>query len=806
MSNDVADEQAYVSLLYRRLDDLRKLAAERLSATLGERSTNHQQLSQRDATSTMYVDQIAQYNAVENGLCFGRLDFIDGSSRHIGRIGIHDTIDTVDPADTRTLTEADTTLAADEPLLVDWRAPAARPFYLATVAHPDGARLRRHITTQWREVVGITDETLNLVVEGVSNGWATVDDRATVDGWATVDDRATVDGRGNAADRTAARDGNLASETALLSALSASRTGRMRDIVETIQAEQDEIIRAGQAGVLVVEGGPGSGKTAVALHRAAYLLYHHRERLAKRAVLIVGPNTTFLRYIGQVLPGLGETAVVLATTGSLVPGVAASADEADDVAEIKGRAEMADVIARAVADRERVPDEPWEIAFERDILLLEPDVVEHARDLARASRLPHNPARRVFVRQMIDALAGQVAERIGANVVGGPNLLTNGDIVFVRDDLNTSSSVQAALAELWPELTPEQLLADLYADPIALEIAAPQLSRAELGRLYREPGHGWTVADVLLLDEAADYLGGDDVEERAIAEAEAARAKAYAEGVLEILSRDIDDDPEVLMAFDLIDPSRLAERQVAGDGLSVAERAAADPRWAYGHVIVDEAQELSAMAWRALMRRCPSRSMTLVGDVAQTSAPAGTTSWDRALRPYVADRWRRTELTVNYRTPAEIMAVAADVLRDVDPTLAVPTSIRAVGEAPWRRAVTDIAAGIRDAVDAEVGHIGDGRLAVIVPEACLDAVRAAVPEAATGDDTDLTASVVVLTVRQAKGLEFDAVIVAEPAAIVGASSRGRNDLYVAITRATRRLGVVHTVAVPAALATIEALP
>jgi DNA helicase IV len=467
---------------------------------------------------------------------------------------------------------------------------------------------------------------------------------------------------------------------------------------------------------------------------------------------------------------------------------------------------MADVIARAVADRERVPDEPWEIAFERDTLVIEPEVIEQARDLARASRLPHNPARRVFVRQMIDALANQVANRVGANVLGGPNLLTDGDIMLVRDDLTASASVQAALAELWPELTAEQLLTDLYADPIALEIAAPQLSRAERDHLHREPGHGWTVADIALLDEAAEYLGADDAEERAIDEAEAARAKAYAEGVLEILSRDIDDDPEVLMAFDLIDPSRLADRQVTGDGLSVAERAAADARWAYGHVIVDEAQELSAMAWRALMRRCPSRSMTLVGDVAQTSAPAGTASWDVALRPYVADRWRRTELTVNYRTPAEIMAVAADVLRDIDPTLAVPTSIRAVGEAPWRRPVADIPAGIRDAVDAEVGHLGDGRLAVIVPDECLAAARTALPEAATGDDTDLTASVVVLTVRQAKGLEFDSVIVVEPAAIVGASARGRNDLYVAITRATRRLGIVHTAAVPPALATIETLP
>jgi DNA helicase IV len=785
VSNDLADEQAYIWILYRRLDDLRKLATRRLGAALGERSTNHQQLSQRDATATMYVDQIAQYNAVENGLCFGRLDFIDGSSRHIGRIGIHDTIETVDPADASALTQSDAGLTVEEPLLVDWRAPAARPFYLATVAHPDGTQLRRHITTKWREVVGITDETLDLAALG---------------------DARTGGRPDRSGDTTAAHDGNLASETALLSALSASRTGRMRDIVETIQAEQDEIIRADPAGVLVVEGGPGSGKTAVALHRAAYLLYHHRDTLAKRAVLILGPNSTFLRYIGQVLPGLGETAVVLATTGTLVPGVTATAEEPDAVAEIKGRATMADVLARAVADRQRVPDEPWEIAFERDTLVLEPEIVEHARDQARATELPHNPARRVFVRQMIDALAAQAADRIGADVLGGSNLLTNGDLVLVRDDLVASASVQAALAELWPELTPEQLLTDLYADPLALEIAAPQLSRAERDPLRRDPGHGWTAADILLVDEAAEYLGVDDAEERAIDEAEAARAKAYAEGVLEILSRDIEDDPEVLMAVDLIDPSRLAERQFAGDGLSVAERAAADAQWAYGHVIVDEAQELSAMAWRALMRRCPSRSMTLVGDVAQTSAAAGTTSWSAALQPYVADRWRRSELTVNYRTPAEIMAVAADVLRGIDPALAVPTSIRAVGEAPWRRSVDDIAAGVRDAVDAEIGHVGDGRLAVIVPDDCLDAVRSALPAAATGDDADLGASVVVLTVRQAKGLEFDSVIVVEPSLIVGASARGRNDLYVAITRATRRLGIVDTGDVPSALATMEMVP
>ena len=587
MSNDLADEQVYVSLLYRRLDDLRKLAAERLRATLGERSTNHQQLSQRDATSAMYVDQIAQYNAVENGLCFGRLDFTDGSSRHIGRIGIHDTIDTVDRADADALTESDTPLAAEEPLLVDWRAPAARPFYLATVAHPDGARLRRHITTQWREVVGITDETLDLAVVG-----------GTLDGSSRSPAGPTrPDGR-----RRPAHDGNLASETCLLSALTASRTGEMRDIVETIQTEQDEIIRSDQTGVLVVEGGPGTGKTAVALHRAAYLLYHHREALSKRAVLIIGPNTTFLRYIGRVLPGLGETAVVLSTIGEMFPGVHATGAEPDAAAEIKGRPGMAEVLVRAVADRQRVPDEPFEVEFDKDVLLIEPEVVERARDRARATTLVHNQARLVFVHHMIDALARQAADKVGADVFGGPNLLTEGDMAVIREDLGNAMPVQLALDELWPDLTPQRLLEDLYADSIAVEIAAPEFSRDERALLRRRIGSEWTAADVPLLDEAAELLGIDDSEEVVRQEAEAERDRAYAEGVLDILSRDVEDDLEVLMAWDLLDADQLAERHIVDDGMTVAERAAADRQWAYGHIIVDEAQELSPMAWRMVMR------------------------------------------------------------------------------------------------------------------------------------------------------------------------------------------------------------
>ena len=246
------------------------------------------------------------------------------------------------------------------------------------------------------------------------------------------------------------------------------------------------------------------------------------------------------------------------------------------------------------------------------------------------------------------------------------------------------------------------------------------------------------------------------------------------------------------MAFDLIDARRLAARQAEGDGLSVAERAAADRQWAYGHIIVDEAQELSPMAWRTLMRRCPSRSMTLVGDVAQTSDLAGTSSWDDVLTPYVEDRWRIEELTVNYRTPAEIMDVAADVLTKIDPELRVPRSVRSSGVAPETVVVSrdDWGSRLPEIVAAQQREIGAGRLAVLVADVDFDHVRGLLPEAAAGEDPDLTHQCVVLEVRQAKGLEFDAVIVVEPVRIVGESPRGLNDLYVALTRATQRLTTV----------------
>jgi DNA helicase IV len=371
----------------------------------------------------------------------------------------------------------------------------------------------------------------------------------------------------------------------------------------------------------------------------------------------------------------------------------------------------------------------------------------------------------------------------------------------IREDLGNAIAVQLALDELWPDLTPQRLLEDLYADSIAVEIAAPEFSRDERAMLRRRIGSEWTVADVPLLDEAAELLGVDDSEEVARQDAEAERDRAYAEGVLDILSRDVEDDLEVLMAWDLLDADQLAERHLVDDGMTVAERAAADRQWAYGHIIVDEAQELSPMAWRMVMRHSPNRSLTLVGDVAQTSEPSGTSSWAQVLEPYVEQRWRLDRLTVNYRTPAEIMAVAEAVRQTVDPDGHAPTSIRSVGTDPWRRQVADLSA-LADIVRTEQKGVGDGRIAVLVAPEALTAVRDALPDAAVGAGADLTEPVVLLTVRQAKGLEFDSVLVVEPSLMLDASDRGANDLYVALTRATKRLGIVHTGPIPALLESV----
>ncbi|GAA4988694.1 HelD family protein [Kineococcus glutinatus] len=740
---ELAAERDYVAGLYARLDALREQTAAQLAEVRRTKATGtHQSRFERDAFATLYEDRLAQLWSVENRLCFGRLDLTATTTdrrRYVGRIGLSD--------------------PRGGQLLVDWRAPAAQDFYQATAASPRDVVRRRHLLTAGRLVTGVEDEVL-----------------VAADGEPTTGD------------------------AALLAAVSAPRTGRMGDIVATIQAEQDRVIRASERGVLVVQGGPGTGKTAVALHRTAYLLYTHRERLARSGVLLVGPSPVFLRYVEQVLPSLGETGVVTLTPAELYPGTTATAEETPAAAAVKGDLRMVDVLAAAVAARQRVPARGIRIVVDGTPVVLRPDAVAGARGKARRSRKPHNEARVTFVKEVLGSLAQQLARGRGADLAE--------ERADLLQELRENVDVRREVNLCWMPLTPQKVLGRLLTDPGVLAAAAGQLTPAERAALLRPPERAqeWTEADVPLLDELAELLGeitdstrrgeGRDAAER---ESEI----AYARTVLETAGNE----------NDLVTAEMLADRfGVDGPVGTVAERAVADRTWAYGHVVVDEAQELSAMAWRLLERRCPSRSMTLVGDVAQTSSEAGARSWGQVLRPLVDDRWRLEELTVNYRTPARIARVAAAVLEAAGIEAAAPTPVREGEHDPVAvRLGPDPAATVLEQVRAQLPHLAGGRLAVLTAtedgepgaaslRAALRAVLGERVVAAGHDDLDATVS--VLDVRRAKGLEFDAVLLVEPAEVLARGARGANDLYVALTRATQRLVVLHARPLPAGMGSL----
>ncbi|GAB2329589.1 AAA family ATPase [Streptomyces variabilis] len=662
--DELRQEQEFIDGLYARVDVLRGDAEAGVADALAQGHTPRQARLERDILVAERSGLLAALNAVDGSLCFGRIDLASGQTHHIGRIGLR--------ADDDELT----------PLLIDWRADVARPFYLATGHTPMGLRRRRHIATEGRRVTDLHDEILDL------------------------------------GDDTRTGHEDPTGDAVLLAALNSARTGRMGDIVRTIQADQDRIIRAPHRGVMVVEGGPGTGKTAVALHRAAYLLYEHRELLARRAVLIVGPNPAFLGYIGEVLPSLGETGVLLATVGELFPGVRTTRTDTPEAAAVKGRAEMAGVLAEYVRDRQALPDPVIAIEHDREVLMLDDGLVNVARERTRATKLPHNLAREHFEGHILNTLTDMLAERIGTDPYDGSSLLDPTDITQIRDELAENPEVWSAIDQLWPRITPQRLVADFLAAPEG------HLPDEDAAAIRRPVTRHWTVSDVPLLDEAAELLGEDDRLARERAERERQRQIAYAQGVLDVsyASRTFEfedkeeGDPEsseVLSAHDIIDAERFAERHEEDDHRSAAERAAADRTWAFGHIIVDEAQELSPMAWRLLMRRSPTRSMTLVGDPAQTSEAGGVGSWEGILAPYVEDRWEHHRLGVNYRTPAEVMEVAAAVVRDAHPGFEPPSSVRATGVKPWARAAADLPAATTEAVEELTPE--EGRLAVIAP-------------------------------------------------------------------------------------------
>lgn len=741
LEGGVEEEREYVGLLYSRLDELRAEKEEQLSRVRGTGAVGTMQnVSERDAFATMYEDRLAQLNAVDDRLVFGRLDLDSGECRYIGRIGLTD--------------------EQQQRLMLDWRAPEAGVFYQATAFERQGVRRRRHLLLRRREVQGVEDEVLDAEL---------------------LDEDTENHGDG-----------------ALLAALTARRTGQMGDIVATIQAEQDRIIRADLPGVLVVQGGPGTGKTAVALHRAAYLLYSHRERLKSAGVLIVGPNSTFMSYIDRVLPSLGETGVVMSSLSELYPGVRGAEEQDPRVAEVKGRLDWTQIIADAVAHRQRTLPEPRDVEIDGIRVSVTPAMINRGRERARATGKPYNEARSTFVKVVVKEIAEKLEKIVEKRSEGN-----EADRSYLVEDVRQSRDVRVLLNLCWLPRSPQNLVEDLFSKPAYLADVAPQLTAQERQLLARERGSAFTVSDVPLLDEAAELLG--DLDETA--GREEARQKAAREKDLENAQKAVENATPQLAEMGIegfLDAESVAAMNAeGGPRLSASERAQVDRTWTYGHVVVDEAQEVSPMQWHVLMRRCPLKSFTVVGDIAQGSSPSAASSWHSAMEPFVGDRLRVEELTVNYRTPRNIVDLAESVARANGLEV---TSLRTVRDGDHEPIVEQVpgerlAAAARDAVRAEQERIGEGLVAAIVPEPLVGSMREELAEV-FGERVgrgagSLSQDIVVLSADEAKGLEFDAVILVEPARLLEEAHGKVGSLYVAMTRSTHVLHVVASEPLPA---------
>lgn len=696
--SELAAEQAYISYAYDCLDAAREraLGLRRLSS-IGPGGTHQARVESEQVEDAIRARLAQLHLGDDTALVFGRIDPLptDGEGPperfYIGRVAVSD-----DQSD---------------PVVVDWRAPVAEPFYRATGRSPMGLARRRHFAVRGRHLLGMEDEVFGA--DGIGGPLG-----------------AGPEGAG----------AGIVGQGALLAALDRARSGYLGDIVATIQTEQDEIIRSELGGVLVVQGGPGTGKTVVALHRAAYLLYTHRFPLEGQGVLVVGPNRLYLRYVERVLPSLGEAGVELAVLADLVAdGISEDRDSAA-AGRIKGDARMVPVIARAVRDRQR--------ALRRDLVVgygltsLRVTVADSERIVRTARRRArgHNGGRRFVEQDLFETLA-----RSGRDDL---------DPADVRERLRHTDEVRAALEWMWPVLTPAELLRDLFGSPALLRSAASTLTDGERAALHRPRGEHlegvrFTTGDVPLLDEARALLGARP--------------------------RDADEDW---------------------------------PR-TYGHIVVDEAQDLSPMQLRMLTRRSLGGSMTVVGDIAQATGPWAPDSWDDVLRHLPSRKpSRRAELTIGYRTPGSIMSLANRVLAVAAPDLRPPRAVRE-GDAPPEVVPApsgELASTVADVVADELAVVGEGNIAVLSVDAVLaDLDRALAVEHGEASRTGLDAQVTLVPVRLVKGLELDSVVVVEPARILSDEPQGLRSLYVALTRATRRLTVVHEAPLPAVLSSPSSL-
>ncbi|HEY7223659.1 MAG TPA: UvrD-helicase domain-containing protein [Micromonosporaceae bacterium] len=754
-TQEIASEQQFVDRVYEQVESMRATSKELAREGHGRAASGPPGgLVERDAMVHRATRQLMALDAEAEGLVFGRLDFDDGETYHIGRLGLRD--------------------ENHEALLIDWRAPAAAPFYRATSSEPMGVVRRRVIICRGPEVVDLDDDVLAPDELG---------------------------------------DLRVLGEGALLAALRRSRGPQMRDIVTTIQREQDEAIRAPAKGVTLITGGPGTGKTQVALHRAAYLLYTDRGRFTDGRILVVGPSTVFTAYIGRVLPSLGEESVHLRSLGELVAGVTATRRDAAPVAAIKGSDQMSRVLTELMWQTPPGASERLRIVYAGQVLTLEESDLTRARGRIRAraeaTATRPNAARPIAATVLLQCLWSTVDS-------------TGLDRELFVDEVGDRPEFRRFLAAWWPRLTPAGVLAWL-ADPARVAILDPEPARTLAGAYL---GHeDWSVDDVPLLDELEALLG----------EPPAAAAPAQQTARLRELTTGTRPIDTFALSCGLYDgwhlyapghptPIAIAPQTIDNDAVVAAQRWAAavilreghhvvswtdgydpygedayvpvlaeplplpepdDPAPSlddYAHVILDEAQDLSPMECRMIARRSEYASMTIVGDLGQATHPLAAASWPQLLARLGRRDSRTVELRTGYRVPQVIADYAA---RYLSPAITATHSYRTGGTLSVRR-VDDLGAALHAAVQ-EVPH--DATAAVIAAD------RAVEPLAPLID----RAGVSLLPASLVKGLEFDQVIVVEPGQITAAEPRGYSRLYVVLTRAVASLTVLHREPLPAAL-------
>ncbi len=695
LQQEIEVEQEHVDRVYARLTVLRRDAsrAEKEGYQLAGVGT-FGALVERDAMVFHAARRRHALDTEHEGLVFGRLDLNTGATHYVGRMGIRDD--------------------NSRPLVVDWRAPAAAAFYRATPADPLGVVRRRMIQSSGERVTGIEDDLL--------------------------DPEAAPD------------DMRIVGDGALLASLSKATGHGMRDIVSTIQREQDDAIRSPASGVTVVTGGPGTGKTAVALHRAAYLLYADRNRFAGGGILVVGPSGVFVNYIATVLPSLGEDTATLRSLGSLVPGYDATRVDPTDVAAIKGSLRMRRVLERASHDA--VPDAPSELRllYRGTLLRLTRGDLDRIRRAALPRGARRNEARGSGFDRVFNELWSQARQ---AKVSGLP------EKPDFEAELADRNDFREFLKRWWPRFTPMRVLRWL-ADPARLRAYTQGLlSKDEIARLQGSfdalAEHGPTIADVALLDELDELMGRPRQ-----ASKKSKNPFHVHDGVQEV--------------------STFADRQAA----AYAQRGVREEDYReYAHVVVDESQDVSPMQWRMVGRRGSYASWTIVGDPAQTAWSGDLEELDRARERALGSRKRNSyALTTNYRNSSEIFAVAASVIRVIMPDLPLPTAVRSTGVDPVD-VVTDevrLPALVRELAEKQLADV-DGTIGVITPVPRRDEMAAWVD--------GLPERVQVVTALEAKGMEYDAVVLVEPGSLTK-DPAGIRTLYVALSRATQRLTTIGT--------------